>query len=238
MVEGGGIWLATEEGPLSMTRTTIANNVARHQATTGGVAEGGGIWMVGAKSGSVTLLSTTIAANRLEAAAGPSTKAETSSGPKKSLSATRSSPTAPARRGSENCSAPEPPRTPLAGVQPGQPRPVRLQSAGRQGQRKTRCSAPLQLNGGQTLTMMPRRRRGPRSTRAISSGLASDQRGVVRPIDLPSIPNTPRRAPTAADIGAVEFQPSNALRLGKLNKNKKKGTATLSVILPAPPPAP
>jgi hypothetical protein len=37
-----------------------------------------------------------------------------------------------------------------------------------------------------------------------------------------------------SDVGAVELQPSNALTLGKLKKNKKKGTAKLTVNLPQP----
>ena len=63
-------------------------------------------------------------------------------------------------------------------------------------------------------------------------GLGADQRGVVRPIDFPSIPNAP--GGNGADIGAGEAQPSNAIALGKLKKNKKKGTATLTVFLPTP----
>jgi hypothetical protein len=35
-------------------------------------------------------------------------------------------------------------------------------------------------------------------------------------------------------MGAVELQPSNAFKLGKLKRNKKKGTAKQVVILPLP----
>ena len=62
--------------------------------------------------------------------------------------------------------------------------------------------------------------------------MASDQRGVLRPIDLPSIPNA--AGGDGTDIGAFELQPSNELKLGKLKKSKAKGTATLEVTLPAP----
>jgi hypothetical protein len=65
-------------------------------------------------------------------------------------------------------------------------------------------------------------------------GLTADQRGVLRPIDFPSIPNSAAAGGDGSDIGAVEFQPSNALTLGKLKKNKKKGTAKLTVNLPQP----
>ncbi len=61
-------------------------------------------------------------------------------------------------------------------------------------------------------------------------GLNSDQRGVLRPIDFPAMPNVA----DGADMGAVELQPSSAFQLGKLKRNKKKGTAKQVVILPLP----
>ena len=67
-----------------------------------------------------------------------------------------------------------------------------------------------------------------------SFGLTADQRGIVRPIDLPSIPNSAAAGADGSDVGAVELQPSNAFTLGKLTRNKKKGTARLSVLLPSP----
>jgi hypothetical protein len=74
----------------------------------------------------------------------------------------------------------------------------------------------------------------PAIDQGASSGLTTDQRGVVRPIDFPSIPNSAAAGADGSDIGAYELQPSNALRLGKLKRNKKKGTATLIVFLPQP----
>ena len=65
-------------------------------------------------------------------------------------------------------------------------------------------------------------------------GLTTDQRGVLRPIDFPTIPNSTAAGADGSDIGAFELQPSNAFTIGKLKKNKKKGTATLTVKLPLP----
>jgi hypothetical protein len=92
---------------------------------------------------------------------------------------------------------------------------------------------PLQDNGGPTPTMAPAAD-SPAVDQGAAFGLAADQRGVARPIDLPSIPNTSAPGGDASDIGAVELRPSNAFALGKLKKNKKKGTARLSVLLPLP----
>jgi hypothetical protein len=56
----------------------------------------------------------------------------------------------------------------------------------------------------------------------------------VGPIEVRSLPNSGAPGADGSDVGAVEFQPSNAFVLGKLKRNKKKGTATLAVKLPSP----
>jgi predicted outer membrane repeat protein len=87
----------------------------------------------------------------------------------------------------------------------------------------------LANNGGPTQTEAPSGS-SPVIDKGNAFGLNSDQRGVLRPIDFPSIPN----AADGSDIGAVELQPSTAFKLGKLKRNKKKGTAKQLVILPLP----
>lgn len=87
----------------------------------------------------------------------------------------------------------------------------------------------LANNGGPTQTELPSAT-SPVIDKGNAFGLNSDQRGVLRPIDFPAIPN----AADGADIGAVELQPSSAFKLGKLKRNKKKGTAKQVVILPLP----
>ena len=88
----------------------------------------------------------------------------------------------------------------LAGVQPRQPRPVRLSLAGRPGQQDP-LLGPLQPNGGPTPTMAPAPD-GPAIDQGAGSGLAADQRGAIRPLDFPSIPNPAMQAPTLLrDIG-------------------------------------
>jgi hypothetical protein len=87
----------------------------------------------------------------------------------------------------------------------------------------------LASNGGPTQTQLPAAT-SPVIDKGNAFGLNSDQRGVLRPIDFPAIPN----AADGSDIGAVELQPSNTFTLGKLKRNKKKGTAKQVVILPLP----
>jgi hypothetical protein len=89
----------------------------------------------------------------------------------------------------------------------------------------------LASNGGPTQTEAPAAS-SPVVDKGNASGLNSDQRGVLRPIDFPAIPNV--GGGDGSDMGAVELQPSNTLKLGKLKRNKKKGTAKQIVFLPLP----
>jgi hypothetical protein len=89
----------------------------------------------------------------------------------------------------------------------------------------------LANNGGLTETEAPSAT-SPVIDKGAAFGLTTDQRGVLRPIDFPSIPNA--AGGDGSDIGAVELQPNNAFKLGKLKRNKKKGTAKQLVILPLP----
>ena len=91
---------------------------------------------------------------------------------------------------------------------------------------------PLAASGGPTRTMaLPLT--SPAVDQGIGNGLTTDQRGLARPVDLLEIPNAPGGDGT--DIGAFEVQapppepPSNEFSFGKVKKNKKKGTAKLTI---------
>ena len=69
LTEGGGVWVVSEEAPAFLFATTIASNVARHEAVAPGLVEGGGLWAVAEKpNGGVTVNSSTLSGNRLETA--------------------------------------------------------------------------------------------------------------------------------------------------------------------------
>ncbi len=95
--------------------------------------------------------------------------------------------------------------------------------------------SPLQDNGGPTQTMAITA-----SSPAVNKGagvLATDQRGQPRPVLYPGVPFSAAAGANGADIGAYELQspvvaPSNRFRFGKVKLNKKRGTATVAVILP------
>jgi hypothetical protein len=89
----------------------------------------------------------------------------------------------------------------------------------------------LASNGGPTQTQAPSAG-SPVIDKGAAFGLNTDQRGVLRPIDFPAIPNA--GGGDGSDIGAFELQPSNAFKLGKLKRNKKKGTAKQVVKLTLP----
>ena len=73
-----------------------------------------------------------------------------------------------------------------------------------------------------------------------AGALAADQRGQPRPVAYPGVPFSAAAGANGADIGAFELQapppvvPSNRFRFGKVKLNKKKGTATVAVIVPGP----
>jgi hypothetical protein len=100
---------------------------------------------------------------------------------------------------------------------------------------------PLGANGGLTRTMALAPN-SPAIDKGIRDGLTTDQRGLTRPVDLPEIPNAPGGGGT--DVGAFEVQTLPApptppttcddFRLGKVKKNKRKGTAKLTVSVPCP----
>jgi hypothetical protein len=95
---------------------------------------------------------------------------------------------------------------------------------------------PLENNGGPTETMAI-----PATSPAVnrgSSALGTDQRGQPRPSLYPGIPISAAAGANGADIGAFELQapplPSNQFRFGKVKLNKRRGTATVAVVVPGP----
>ena len=222
--------MEAEDGPLKIANSTIASNVARHQAVSGGIAVGGGLSSSGLAPGSLALANVTVAGNRLESsgsalAEGGNVFWTDAITFHNTIVAGGAGPA-----GSENCSK-EAPGTSLG---------FNLESSDQCGLHapgdlvnRDPLLGPLQNNGGLTPTMAPASS-SPAIDQGGGSGLAADQRGAMRPIELPSVPNSTAPGADGSDIGAVEFQPSNAFTLGKLKRNKKKGTATLQVLLPQP----
>jgi hypothetical protein len=228
--EGGGIWLVGENAPVSVANTTIASNLVRYHAEkTGGIAQGGGLWAVGAPPSTMALTSLTISGNRIEGAAqfseGGNLFWEEAVTIRNSIVTAGVGP-----GGSENCS--KPPESASLGFNLESLDQCGFHAGGDQVN-KNPLLGPLQANGGPTQTMAPAAN-SPAVDQGAASGLTADQRGVVRPIDFPSIPNSAAAGADGSDVGAFELQPSNAFSLGKLKKNKKKGTAKLTVNLPQP----
>jgi hypothetical protein len=64
---------------------------------------------------------------------------------------------------------------------------------------------PLQNNGGPTQTELPANS-SPVIDRGKAFGLTADQRGLTRPVDIPTIANSTATGADGADMGAVEVQ--------------------------------
>jgi hypothetical protein len=227
-IVGGGAELL-ENAPLRITGTTIAGNIGR---VPGGDGDGGGLDTVG--NGTTTLSSDTVSSNSLEGAS--SGRGGNLSGSAEDVEIENtiiSGGAGPA--GSENCGSPD--RDPTS---PG----FNLDSLDQCGfhapgdQVNTDpLLGPLADNGGPTptLALAPN---SPALDKGSAFGLVTDQRGVPRPSDFPSIPNT--AGGDGSDIGAFELQapnpihPIHSIHLGKLRRNTKRGTAKLSVTVSPP----
>jgi hypothetical protein len=234
---GGGIFTVTVKQPLALTNSTVAGNVVRNGANGGAPGIGGGVFLLAVEAGATTITSSTIAANRVESTTTESQGGNAFLAGTASAIAFRNSVIAnglgPA--GTENCS-----------VLPTGPE-ISVVSQGFNIDSRDQCNfkgngdrvntdpllGPLQANGGLTATMAPAIG-SPAIDQGAAFGLSADQRSVIRPIDLPSIANSPAPGADGSDIGAVEVQPSNAFTFGKVKKNKKKGTATVVIKLPQP----
>jgi hypothetical protein len=230
IAEGGGLIVVTKQPSVALSSLTVSSNTARAPGGppgSGGIAEGGGVLLELSAGASLTLIGATLVANAVDAPGGIVDGGNIDPDPgAKIANSIISAGQGPA--GKENCSEK------IASLG------FNLESADQCGFaavgdqiNKDPLLGPLQLNGGPSPTMAPAVN-SPAVDQGAAFGLAADQRGVIRPIDFPSIPNSAAAGADGSDIGAVELQPSNAFTLGKLTKNKKKGTATLTVKLPLP----
>jgi hypothetical protein len=224
-VYGGGVFQQTGSVTMSLIDSTVAANVSRSSGSASGSVSAGGFFAQASTSGSINLLSDTISGNRAEPATstigGGNLFME---GPINAGNTIVSGGAGPP--GTENCKG----GATSLGFNLDSLDQCGFHFTGDQVN-KDPLLGPLQDNGGPTQTLAPAVA-SPVVDQGTNLGPTSDQRGVVRPIDLPTIANAP--SGDGSDIGAVELQPSNALKLGKVKKNRKKGTATLTVTLPTP----
>jgi hypothetical protein len=227
IVEAGGLFLDLSQGQVTASNLTIAGNSAHAPGgSAGGIVEGGGLLVETGKGATLTLISATIAGNSADAAGGiveggniepdPGTKIANSivsggSGGSTGDCAEKLESLGFNLESADQCGF----------------------TAGGDQVNKDPLLGPLQNNGGPAPTMVPAAN-SPAVDQGAPFGLTTDERGVVRPIDFPTIPNSAAAGANGSDVGAAELQPSNAFTVGKLKKNKKKGIATLTVDLPQP----
>ncbi len=229
-VQGGGIFEQVGLAPMSLSNSTLASNIARARSELpSGIAQGGGIFNIPGKSGSLVITSATIVGNRVETggndlADGGNVWAEKPVSAKSSIVAGGAG-----SAGQVNCG--QPLDTSLGfNLESGDD--CGFHAAGDQVN-KNPLLGPLQANGGPTATMAPLLG-SPAIDQGSAAGLATDQRGALRPFEFPSIPNSAAAGADGSDVGAFELQPTSTFSLGRLAKNKRKGTATLAVLLPQP----
>jgi hypothetical protein len=232
IVQGGVLLTSAAEAPLNITNTTVAANVSRSRGTPEDGLIQGGTLLLSANESPTTVLDSTISANSTETSNPISAGGAVLIGGEARFGDTIvANSVGPA--GSQNCLPPTGETTIVSlGFNIESTDQCGFKALGDKVNTDPQLG-PLQSNGGLTQTMAPALG-SPAIDQGKSFGLTSDQRGIVRPIDLPSIPNSAAAGADGSDVGAVELQPSNVVTLGKLTRNKKKGTATLAVNLPNP----
>ncbi len=220
-----GMLEVSNAAPVLIADTTIAANTAG-AAGAGGKAEAGGALLVAGSPGHISFVGSTIAANGVHA---PSAEAGNLLAVKEVSFADTIVAGGVGPAGTENCLAVE---TASLGFNIDSADQCGFHSPGDRVNTDP-LLGPLAFNGGPTQTIAPALG-SPAIDQGAAFGLTTDQRGIVRPIDLPSIPNPAVPGADGSDIGAYERQPSNELALGGLKRNKRKGTALLTVYLPTP----
>jgi hypothetical protein len=225
LIQGVGLFLLAGNSQGVMSKITVAGNVGRGSA--GAFSQGGGIFII-AGTGPVSIASATVAGNSLDQAKGEGGNLYLLGGEVIPTLHNSIVSGGVGSAGKENCA-------------------LKAKSLGFNLESMDQCGfgtpgdqvnqdpqlGPLQDNGGPTRTMALAAT-SPAVDQGSAPGQLTDQRGVLRPIDFPAIPNPNVSKADGSDIGAFELQPSNALVLGKLRRNKKKGTATLVVRVPVP----
>lgn len=224
--EGGGLQIRAE-GPYNVTlsQVTVTGNSIRQ--STASIASGGGAKLRTAGPGTVSILSSTFVGNTVPTG-GVNQSGGNIAWEKGSTIANSVLVSASAAAGA-NCSQP------LPGASLG----TNLENSNEcgftaPGDRVNTDPqlGPLQANGGPTATMLPAPT-SPLVDQGSARGLTADQRGLPRTVDFTSLPNPAVAGADGTDIGAVELQPAATVALGKLTRNRKRGTAALTVSLPA-----
>jgi hypothetical protein len=202
IAEGGGMLLFSAAPSGSISNLTIAGNAARAPGGSGGnggIVEGGGLVLALETGSSLTLVGATVVGNSVDAPGGLPSGGNIYAGPGAKIAASIvSGGTGPA--GSENCG-------------------VKLESQGFNLESTNECGftavgdqvstdpllGALQDNGGPAPTMLPAAN-SPAIDHGSAFGLTTDERGLLRPVDLASTPNSTAPGADGSDIGAAEVQ--------------------------------
>ena len=207
-----GLAATSAFNPTTILNSTIAANVSRISGATGTVI-GGGAYLGAIEPGALTVLGSTIAGNSVEggaASGGGNLYITDNVGVRDSIVANGAGP--PGRR-----TAPGSGRNRSASTSTASTSATSTRRA--TGSTRTRYWGRCRQTAARPQTMLP----APTSP-VVDQGIAvrpTDQRGVVRPIDFPSIANAP--GGDGSDIGAVELQPLNALRSASSRRTRRRG---------------
>jgi hypothetical protein len=230
--DGGAMVYASKSGQFTMRNSTIAGNIVGSES----IGDGGGLSLGTDATGTISIQSSTIAGNHAGGAAplgggggilATLAKAEHVSLQNTIVAGNSATNGAPDIKGAVSAAFSligNPAGATLTEAVPGSD----LLGADPQ-------LGPLQDNGGTTQTMAVSAT-SPAINKGSAFGSSTDQRGQMRPVAYPGIADSAAPGADGADIGAFELElpplPSNRFTFGKVKLNKKKGTATVQVVVP------
>lgn len=224
--EGGGLQIRAE-GPyaVALSQVTVTDNTIRQSAAKPSIAAGGGARLRTAAGGTISVLSSTFAGNSVPSD-GPSQTGGNIAWEEGSTVANSVVSGGAASKGA-NCTG----KAASLGFNLESLDQCGFGAAGDRVNTDPQLG-PLRANGGPTPTLLPAPT-SPLVDQGRALGLTADQRGLPRPVDFSSLPNPALAGADGADIGAVELQPTATVALGMLTRNRKRGTATITISLPA-----
>jgi hypothetical protein len=218
-VGGGGIH---NQGTLTVLNSTVTGNVAPPGGSVGGILS------CTTAGGSNTIIDSTIAGNIASPGGQANLGVELQGAVTNSMTLRNTIVSGPPS-GGRNCLVVPPATLTSQGFNLADDSSCNLTAGGDQAVVNPSLG-PLADNGGPTQTMALTNG-SPAVDSGSSSGETADQRGFPRGVQFRGVVDAP--GGDGSDIGAFEL-PSNELIFGKLRRNRKRGTATLTVIVPGP----
>jgi hypothetical protein len=234
---GGGVHAFDTD--VGIENSTISGNTATGTGGGSGYGYGGGIWLSQGAGGSLIVYGSTISGNDAYDGGGITSDASSNALGSTVISSNTATATSPSPDLRNAGASPFNLAVSLVGSSTGANIADATGFAGSNILDVDPQLGPLADNGGPTLTMKPALT-SPLVDKGIATVEPSDQRGLPRPFDVPTVANSTANFANGTDIGAVELQaadfatpapgsaPAPAAPIKKCKKKKHKRSAQIA----------